>query len=170
MFSQTVEYALRAVVYLADQDGPRTAQEIAAVTKVPSAYLAKVLQNLARAGLVRSQRGPNGGCTLEKPADRLTIWDVLEAVEPIRRITTCPLDLETHRVKLCPLHKKLDDALAELERVFKGTTMADVLAEPATNKPLCSFPHELEPRAQKLEIRSPRPEVRTPTSELRDGA
>jgi len=92
MFSQTVEYALRAVVFLADQDGPRTAQEIAAVTKVPAAYLAKILQGLSSKGLVRSQRGPHGGCSLDRPANELTIWDVVQAVEPIRRITTraCP--------------------------------------------------------------------------------
>jgi Rrf2 family transcriptional regulator, nitric oxide-sensitive transcriptional repressor len=147
MFSQTVEYALRAVVFLADQAEARTAQEIAAATKVPPAYLAKVLQGLSRAGLVRSQRGLHGGCSLDRAAEKLTIWDVVQAVDPFRRITTCPLELKSHRSRLCPLHKKLDDALAQIERVFKGTTIADVLAEPTTSKPLCPFPHELKVRA-----------------------
>ena len=58
MFSRTTEYALRAVVYLAAQDGAaRTIGQIAEATRVPSDYLSKVMQNLRRAGLVQSQRG-----------------------------------------------------------------------------------------------------------------
>jgi Rrf2 family protein len=141
MFSQTVEYALRAVVYLAGYDEARTVQQISAVTKVPPAYLAKVLQNLSRAELVASQRGVHGGFTLGKPAAQLTIWEVVQAVEPIRRIRECPLQLESHRTRLCPLHKKIDDALAVIEKTFRDSTIADILAEPTTSKPLCPFPH-----------------------------
>jgi Rrf2 family transcriptional regulator, nitric oxide-sensitive transcriptional repressor len=146
MLSQTVEYALRAVVFLADQTESRTTHEVAAATKVPPAYLAKVLQALSRAGLVRSQRGLHGGCALGVSAEELTLWDVVEAVEPIRRIRTCPLGLDSHRARLCPLHKKLDEALGQIEHVFKGTAIADVLREPTTSKPLCPFPHELRLR------------------------
>jgi Rrf2 family protein len=140
MFSQTVEYALRAIVYLAGQEEARTTQQIAAVTKVPSAYLAKVLQNLSRFDLVKSQRGLHGGFSLGKASETLTIWEVVQAVEPIRRIRECPLELESHKIKLCPLHKKLDDALAQIEHAFTSTTIADILAEPTTSKPLCPFP------------------------------
>jgi Rrf2 family protein len=142
MFSQTVEYALRAVVYLADQDGePRTTAQVAEVTKVPGPYLSKVLQSLGRAGLVQSQRGLHGGFTLARAPGVLTIWDVVEAVEPLRRYKECPLGLAAHRHRLCPLHKRLDDALAATEEAFRSTTLADVLAEPTTSKPLCAFPH-----------------------------
>ena len=65
MISQTAEYALRAIVYLADQGGvARTTSEIAETTQVPAGYLAKVMQSLCRAGLVKSQRGLNGGFKL----------------------------------------------------------------------------------------------------------
>ncbi len=60
MFSQTVEYALRAVVHLAHPEAPQTTEQIAKVTKVPQAYLAKVLQSLLKGGLrnpARNQRG-----------------------------------------------------------------------------------------------------------------
>lgn len=140
MFSQTVEYALRAIVYLAGHEEARTTQQIAAVTKVPPAYLAKVLQNLSRFDLVKSQRGLHGGFSLGKAPDKLTIWEVVQAVEPIRRIMECPLELESHKMKLCPLHKKLDDALAQIEQAFSSTTVAEILAEPTTSKPLCPFP------------------------------
>ena len=73
MFSQKVEYALRAVAYLASKPGgARTVEQIAKGTKVPPAYLAKVIQELVHAGIARSQRGIGGGITLAKPADELT--------------------------------------------------------------------------------------------------
>jgi Rrf2 family protein len=140
VISQTVEYALRAIVYLADQGGARTTQQIAETTCVPSAYLSKVMQELGRAGLVQSQRGLHGGFTLGKDPKTLTIWDVVEAVEPIQRIRQCPLGLESHRLRLCPLHKRLDDALASIEKVFRDTTIAEVIEEPSTSRPLCPFP------------------------------
>ena len=142
MISKTVEYALRAVVYLADQDGePRTTSQIAEVTKVRGPYLSKVLQSLGRAGLVHSQRGLHGGFTLARDAATVTVWDVVDAVEPLQRIHTCPLNLAAHRHRLCPLHKRLDDVLAATEHAFRSTTLADILAEPTTSKPLCNFPH-----------------------------
>ena len=144
MISQTVEYALRAVVFLADQAEPRTTQQIAERTKVPAPYLAKVMQSLNRAELVHAQRGLHGGFTLARLPEKLTIWDVVQAVEPFQRIRTCPLELESHRTRLCPLHKRLDDALAMIERAFKETTVAEILAEPTTSKPLCPFPHRLK--------------------------
>ena len=143
MFSQTVEYALRAVCYLASQS-PRacTTQEVAGRTKVPRAYLSKVLQSLGRAGLVHSQRGLGGGMTLAKEPQDLTILEVVNAVEPIQRIKTCPLGLAGHGIRLCPLHRRLDNALAMVEKAFAGTTLAEVLSEPTASRPLCEFPQE----------------------------
>lgn len=141
MFSQTVEYALRAVVHLADQaPEPRTTEQIAAVTHVPKAYLSKVLQALVKGGVVRSQRGLGGGISLAKDARELTILEVVNAVEPIQRIRSCPIGLAAHGTRLCPLHKRLDNAMASVEEAFRGTTLAEVLAEPTTSIPLCDFP------------------------------
>ena len=141
MFSQTVEYALRAVVYLATHTAePSTTDDVAAATKVPAPYLAKILQGLNRQGIVKSQRGIGGGVLLARPATELTILEVVNAVEPIRRITTCPLGIASHGVNLCPLHKRMDDALAMVEKAFRESTLAEVLAEPTTSVPLCAFP------------------------------
>ncbi|PHS00965.1 MAG: transcriptional regulator [Blastopirellula sp.] len=137
MFSQTVEYALRAVCHLAIQSPKScTTEEIAKVTKVPTAYLSKVLQGLARNGIVKSQRGIGGGISLVKTPDELTILEVVDAVDPIQRITTCPLGLKSHGENLCPLHKRVDDALAGVQEAFSKTTLAEVLAEPTTSFPL----------------------------------
>jgi Rrf2 family protein len=141
MLSQTVEYALRAVAHLADQSpDAQTTDQIAAITRVPKPYLSKVLQSLVRAGIVHSQRGVGGGISLARSPDELTILDVVTAVEPIGRIRTCPLGLAAHGVRLCPLHKRLDNALAMVEDAFRHTTLAEVLSEPTSSKPLCPFP------------------------------
>jgi Rrf2 family transcriptional regulator, nitric oxide-sensitive transcriptional repressor len=141
MFSQTVEYALRAVVHLAAvAPEARTVDQISRVTKVRPAYLAKVIQALVHKGVLRSQRGVGGGISLAKPPAELTILEVVSAVDPIKRIHTCPLGLASHGVRLCPLHKRLDNALATVEKAFRETTLAEVLAEPTGGVPLCDFP------------------------------
>jgi Rrf2 family protein len=141
MISQTAEYALRAVVYLADQPaGPQTVSQIAEVTMVPAGYLAKVMQGLSRAGLVRSQRGLNGGFTLARAASALSVLEVVNAVDPIRRFPECPLGIPSHGRRLCPLHQRLDDAAQTVETAFAGTMVADLLTVPRERKPLCRFP------------------------------
>jgi Rrf2 family protein len=143
MFSQTVEYALRAVVHLADQfPSPRTTDQIAIATLVPKAYLSKVLQGLCHAGIVQSKRGLGGGMVLTKAPSDLTILEVVNAVEPIGRIRACPLGLTSHGIRLCPLHRRLDSALAMVEKAFQETTLAEILAEPTQSHPLCDFPSE----------------------------
>jgi Rrf2 family transcriptional regulator, nitric oxide-sensitive transcriptional repressor len=139
MFSKSVEYALRTVAHLAYEDpNPRTTEQIADATRVESAtYLSKVIQALNRKGIVKSQRGAGGGITLAKRPENLTILEVVNAVEPIKRIKTCPLGLKTHGIRLCPLHRRMDAALATVEAAFGATTLAEVLAEPTHSPPLC---------------------------------
>ncbi len=143
MFSRTVEYALRAIVFLANQSDDQNVRQIAEATKVKKPYLAKVLHQLARHQLIRSKRGKQGGFSLVKLPSELTIWDVVQAIEPIRRIRHCPLELDAHRTKLCSLHKKLDEALEQIEIVFTSTTIAEILQDPNPSKPLCPFPQVL---------------------------
>ena len=138
MISQTVEYALRAIVTLAQhRDAPCTAQKISAITHVPGPYLSKLMQGLVRAQLVTSRRGLHGGFVLIKEPHELTIWDVVDAVEPIKRIRECPLGIASHGARLCPLHRRLDQALEMVERSFRETTVAEVMAQPGSSTPLC---------------------------------
>ena len=135
MISQTAEYALRAAVHLADQAGetghPLTAPVIAAATQVPVGYLSKVLQNLSRAGIITSQRGPGGGFRLAREATDITIYEVVQAVDTLPRIHKCPLGLEEHE-RLCPLHRRIDEAMALVEKAFRETTIADLMKQPSS--------------------------------------
>lgn len=83
--------------------------------------------------------------TLTRPTDKVTILEVVNAVEPLQRIKTCPLGLESHGEHLCPLHRRLDNAMAMVEKAFKFTTLAEVLAEPSRSIPLCPIPGPCPP-------------------------
>lgn len=138
MISPTAEYALRAVVAIAQANGDTAVtQRIAKSTKVPPGYLSKVLQTLGRAGLVESKRGLGGGFRLAKPANEISLLEVVNAVDPIKRIRECPLGLETHGADLCPLHKRLDDAIEHVERCFAHTTISELLVQPGRTTPFC---------------------------------
>lgn len=137
MFSQTVEYALRAVVYLAQHSPtPQKTSEIADATHVPQPYLVKVLQGLSGKEIVRLQRGVGGGVSLTRPPEELTILDVVNAVDPIQRINSCPLDLKAHGTSLCALHRRMDNALKSMEEAFRSTTLAELLEDPNPSIPL----------------------------------
>lgn len=128
MISLTIEYALRAMVCLcsANAEESMNSETIAQRTKVPKGYLSKIMRDLVVARLVESQRGPNGGFVLARPASGICILDIVNAVDPIHRIHECPLGNPSH-IKLCPLHRRLDDSLASIERDFKETLLSEVL-------------------------------------------
>jgi Rrf2 family protein len=123
MFSQTAEYALRAVMHLVEQpDGPASSETISRAMQVPRPYLSKVLRDLVVAELVASVRGPNGGFVLARPASRITVLDVVNAVDPIKRITECPLGRPDHQ-QLCRLHRQMDSAIEHVECSLRSTTL-----------------------------------------------
>jgi Rrf2 family protein len=141
MISQTAEYALRAIVYLAGQEGAAcTTTQIANTTQIPAGYLAKVMQSLSRARLVKSRRGVNGGFILAHDSRELSILTVINAVDPIQRFSECPLGIPSHGPRLCPLHHRLDQAAEMVEDAFGKTMVAELLAVPQERRPLCRFP------------------------------
>lgn len=130
MLSQTAEYALRAMIVLGASNGEaRTAQDLARESKIPADYLAKILRLLGRAGLVSAQRGRGGGFQATRPASEMTVLDVIDAVDPLKRIKTCPLGLAAHRRRLCPLHSKIDEATRMAEEAFAATTLASLAGD-----------------------------------------
>ncbi|GAB4386478.1 MAG: Rrf2 family transcriptional regulator [Phycisphaerales bacterium] len=138
MLSQTCEYALRAMVWLAySTDGLMPTSLLAERTGVPFNYLAKVLQSLAQADLIVGRRGVGGGYRLARPAEEISMLDVINAINPVDRITECPLGLQGHGSNLCPLHRQLDKAAKALIETFQGISLADLLDERENSRPLC---------------------------------
>ncbi len=143
MLTQTTEYARRAYTLLATQDAygktPSSADEIAAATQIPRRYLPRVMQNLTAEGLVESRCGVQGGYVLARSAEAITILDVVNAVEPIKRICNCPLNLQSH-TSLCPLHAELDHAYEVTEQVFANVTIGGLLKSTNPIIPLVDSP------------------------------
>lgn len=153
MISQSAEYSLRAVACIAASSGgaPMTARQIAAAVRVPAGYLSKILQQLARAGIVASQRGLNGGFVLTRPAEELTLLELVRLIDGSRRIACCPLGLPEHAGQLCPLHRRIDRAAERAESELAGVTVADVLEQSrladggaCVNGGLCRHHQEVE--------------------------
>lgn len=140
MISKTAEYALRAVTCLAnDTQNSASADVLAEKTKVPRRYLTRVLRDLATSGLLASRSGPGGGYLLVKSIDKVTILDVINAVAPLERITSCPLGLKSH-TSLCPLHEELDQAFAATESALAAVTIRQLLESTNPIVPLREVP------------------------------
>lgn len=138
MFSQTTEYALRAMAWLAlSPDRLVPTGMLAEKTKVPPHYLAKVLQQLSAAKLIQGRRGVRGGYRLSRLAAQISLLDVVRSVAEVERITSCPLGIEGHGSNLCPLHKRIDQAAKTVMDIYGAASLQSLIDEPSQSKPLC---------------------------------
>ncbi|UCC63446.1 MAG: Rrf2 family transcriptional regulator [Anaerolineae bacterium] len=124
------DYAMRGMIYLAKQ--PRgqicLVSDVAEAQGVPESYLAKIFQDLSRSGLVISHRGAKGGFALARDPDRITLRQVIEAVEGPIALSPC-LDerVGCELSEVCEVHLVLAEAQAQLLRVLDGAALQDVL-------------------------------------------
>jgi Rrf2 family transcriptional regulator, nitric oxide-sensitive transcriptional repressor len=127
MFTQTTEYALRAMAWIAVLDGDLVPTPVlAAKTQVPANYLAKVLQQLAGAKLVVGRRGVGGGYRLARPAREISLLEIVRCITPVDRVGACPVGDRNRDGHLCPLHEAKDRAAAAIIEIFGGVTLADL--------------------------------------------
>lgn len=128
MLSQTVEYALRASLFVArSHPKPLPASEIADAVEAPPGYLAKILGELARAGILESSRGPGGGFRISTHPNALALADIVRAIEgtPERR---CLLGHgRCGDNPGCTAHTRWSPIAREMETFFGKTTLADLL-------------------------------------------
>ena len=110
LFSKSAEYALRAMSQVAEDgfDQPFNAAALCAETGIPLAFARKGFQQLVRAGILCATRGPGGGYRLKRPADAITLYDILVAIDGSEVFNTCPLGVETR----CPPNRKKTTACA----------------------------------------------------------
>ncbi|HMB69654.1 MAG TPA: Rrf2 family transcriptional regulator [bacterium] len=161
MISQTAEYALRAAVHLArHQDRPVTGHAISDATAVPPTYLLKILAQLTRGGVVRSQRGPNGGYALARPALAVSAYDVVAAVDSIPDLNRCPLGLSAHSGRLCPLHSRLREAAHLMHDALRRTSLHDLRGSEESSPDACRFPAVPDPLARPRSADSRKKEER----------
>jgi len=131
ILSQTAEYALRAVVHLAQHDGASLqATDLAAATKVPENYMRKVLHELVRGGVLTSVRGKGGGFRLAVPAEQLTLLRVVSRFDRITEQRRCLLGRpECSDADPCPAHGHWKAIGEQIAAFFGGTTVAEMAAD-----------------------------------------
>lgn len=123
-----IEYALRAMICLADNPGGvARGTEIARREHIPKYYLEKVVRDLMRRGLVRARRGPGGGYQLARPANTISFRDVIEAVEGPITLNLCVDGSSVCSLQpLCRMFRVWEQGQRVLLEVFSQTMLSDV--------------------------------------------
>ena len=128
--SRKVDYALRAVIHLANEEAKdRTCSvaEIAARERIPRQFLEKIVQQLIHKGLVRSRRGPHGGYVLGRSADQMTFRDVIEAVEGPISLNVCVGEHpDCFLLGACGMNRVWAEGQRRVMDLFENTTIASV--------------------------------------------
>ena len=128
--SRKIDYALRAVIHLANEESRTRAcsvAEIAARERAPRHFLEKIIQELIHSGLVRSRRGPRGGYVLARPAEEVTFRHVIEAVEGPISLNVCVGEhAECFLMGACGMNRIWAEGQRRVMELFQSTTIASV--------------------------------------------
>jgi Rrf2 family protein len=144
MLTQTADYALRALVYLAHspEDGYHQTRDLAKVLNVPANYLGKILQLLGHKLIVESQRGMNGGFRLSRLPEQIRLYDVMLAIGALPTDHECPLLTGGKQIELCRVHRRFAAMTQQYIQFLKDTTLEDVL-QPDSMPACCPGPEHL---------------------------
>jgi Rrf2 family transcriptional regulator, iron-sulfur cluster assembly transcription factor len=134
MFSNSCKYGIRAVIYLASRHPEKSnigIKEISGDLKLPTPFLAKILQQLAKNRILSSTKGPNGGFSLLKKPEAITIFDLVKIIDGEGFFNNCLIHDGTcakikRSKKVCPVHKDYAVKREELTNIFKSKTIADL--------------------------------------------
>jgi Rrf2 family iron-sulfur cluster assembly transcriptional regulator len=141
IYSQSSKYAIRAFVNLASQPDGQYAmvKNIAEEEQIPSHFLAKILQQIARKGLLKSSKGPTGGFCLKVPANKLKLIDIIDAVDGLNNFTACAGGLpECNSATACSLCARWKPVHSRIMVFLGKTTIADLVrdAKKKADKPV----------------------------------
>ena len=135
MLSNSCRYGIRAVIYLATQ--PKSAgrtgiKQISKDLKLPTPFLAKILQDLAKQKILVSSKGPHGGFSLMKDSKKIKVIDIVRAIDGEQFFTGCiihngPCGGKRNRRKYCALHDEYEKVRHELKQVFRKKTIYDLV-------------------------------------------
>jgi Rrf2 family protein len=129
MFSQTTEYAIRAMIEIARQpeDESRLVRQLAERLEIPHFYLAKILHQLVRARILESVRGRGGGFRLAKPAAQIPLLHIVRQFEDIDKTTDCILGRpKCSDVEACPLHDFWRDVRTRYVHELESKSVKDL--------------------------------------------
>jgi Rrf2 family protein len=155
MVTRAADYALRATLVLAGlPPGARLClSDLAGECDVPPSYLYKVLQSLARGGLLAAHRGVTGGYELTPRARAASVLDVVEAVNGLPMLNTCVLTGGCHRAPACPAHPVWHVAQERLREVLSSARLADL----AVGRVALPLAERVARRARPIQVLRERP-------------
>ena len=131
--TKKAEYALMAVRYMAlkNHSGFSTAKEISESYQIPYQLVAKVLQNLVRCNIAISAKGVNGGFSLARKADTISLIDIIRAVETEFKIVDCmqanSSEADCEHFNCCKIKDPLAEVQRKIDKVFIETSIAQIL-------------------------------------------
>lgn len=130
MLSNSSKYAIKAVLYLAlhsSEDCKIMVKDISEPINVPQAYIAKLLQELSRANIISSTRGPKGGFYLSEVDKDQPVFNILKIIDGEKRLTSCMLSLDNcNEKKPCPLHNILSASRTTILASLKEKTIKEL--------------------------------------------
>lgn len=130
IYSRSSEYAIRAFMHLAQAPEGKfvMAKQIAEQENIPAHFLAKILQQLARKGLVRSSKGPTGGFCLRTPPAEISLVQIVEALDGLEEYQKCVSGLsECTDDAACGMHDSWKALRSRIMEYLEQTTIADLV-------------------------------------------
>lgn len=134
IITRATEHSITAVLYLASKhpEPVVSKREICKAEGVTPAFLTKILQPLIHNGLVTSKRGVAGGFSLAKDPSKITLWDVMKAVEEPLALNVClTSESDCSRVNVCPVHDMWHEVRQNMETIFSRKSLAQIATERA---------------------------------------
>ena len=131
MLSNTCKYAVRACIYLAlnaDENKKIGIKKIAEDLDIPSPFLGKILQVLAKNKLLASTKGPNGGFSLGKSGKKITLMDIVDVIDGDDNFNSCVIGLKscTYEEAHCPIHKDFQPIRESAKQLFMKQDIAQL--------------------------------------------
>jgi len=130
LYSKSAEYAIQAMLYLAENEGKglEMVSSIAEAYNIPKHFLAKLVQTLTRNHLIKSYRGRNGGIKLARPASKVTLLQIVNAIEgPPPELEMCVIGLDVCSDNVaCPLHSQWQHVRSLVRDTLSHQTLADL--------------------------------------------
>ena len=127
LFSTATAYALQALAALPEDGSYTLAKDLSEELQLPGPYLAKILQSLAQTSILESLRGPRGGFRMARPAHRITVGDVVAALEGPDAFSGCVMGFPTCSCENpCPLHDAWSQVKAHMDSSMTQSTIRDL--------------------------------------------
>lgn len=142
MLSNSCRYGIRAVIYLANQpsrSGLTGIKQISNDLKLPSPFLAKILQELVKNKILFSNKGPHGGFSLLKDPKKIRLIEIVKAIDGDEFFKNCvmhsgPCGGKRNHKKFCPLHNDYEKIRQELIVLFRKRTISELVTASGTSE------------------------------------